>query len=314
MVFRRHRRWLALLAALTATSAAAQQAQAPVCVSLAAQLTALDQNRGPQNQALTTQYQIQSAALQVLQGQAAQQGCAVLFRAIAPPQCSAILARLDQLRASVAEIERALRAANANGNTGQRNAIIRALQQNNCFAQPEPPRQATYRTVCVRTCDGYYFPMNYATTRDHFEDDRAACEAQCPGQQVDLYFYRNPGEEVDAAVNLDGTAYTEMVNAFAFREAYNPSCRCGGPTVQVAAAGTGGPFTPLPAAATDRLAEATAIIPPPARRPVPTEDPETLANRAGGLTLPYDPFGGAAAALVIDGIRIVGPAFYAARE
>jgi hypothetical protein len=79
--------------------------------------------------------------------------------------------------------------------------------------------------------------------------------------------------------------------------------------VQVAA--NGGPFTPLPAAATDRLADLRAAVPTPAPRPEPTEDPETLANRAGGLTLPYDPFAVAPVVeLVVDGIRFVGPTYY----
>jgi hypothetical protein len=309
MFYRRFRRWLAVLAMLTASSAAAQQAQTQVCATLSAQLAAIDRNFGGQNQALANQYQSQRAALQAVQGRVAQQGCNVLFRLFAPPHCGPILQQLDQLRASVNQLEAALRSGNAGGNAAQRNGLIRAMQMNGCSFQPQQPREATFRTLCVRTCDGYYFPISFATTREHFRDDLAACQAQCPGQEVDLYVHRNPGETIEAAENIDGTPYADLVNAFAFRQAYNSDCRCGAPTVQVAAAG--GPFTPLPATATDRLADLRAAVPTPVPRPEPTEDPETLANRAGGLTLPYDPFAVAPGVeLVVDGIRFVGPTYY----
>src|SRR5262245_44547891 len=36
----------------------------------------------------------------------------------------------------------------------------------------------TYRTLCVRLCDGFYFPMSFATTRGKLEDDAGRCERQ----------------------------------------------------------------------------------------------------------------------------------------
>ena len=51
----------------------------------------------------------------------------------------------------------------------------------------------TIRTVCVRMTDGYW-PISYATTRDYVAQDTQACQARMPrDQQVDLYFYDNPG-------------------------------------------------------------------------------------------------------------------------
>ena len=37
----------------------------------------------------------------------------------------------------------------------------------------------TYRTVCVRMCDGYYFPVSFSVTPDRFERDRQSCENSC---------------------------------------------------------------------------------------------------------------------------------------
>jgi hypothetical protein len=52
-------------------------------------------------------------------------------------------------------------------------------------AQPRRQPQgtpATYRTLCVRLCDGFYFPISFATPRSKFGDDAERCERQCPGQ------------------------------------------------------------------------------------------------------------------------------------
>src|SRR6266540_3435428 len=42
----------------------------------------------------------------------------------------------------------------------------------NYYRRPSPYAR-TYRTLCVRTCDGYYFPISYATNRSHFKTDAA---------------------------------------------------------------------------------------------------------------------------------------------
>ena len=51
---------------------------------------------------------------------------------------------------------------------------------------PEPP--PTYRTMCVRLCDGYFYPMSYAVMADVFERDRKRCDASCPGASMELFY------------------------------------------------------------------------------------------------------------------------------
>ncbi len=52
-----------------------------------------------------------------------------------------------------------------------------------------------YRTMCVRTCDGYYFPVSITTSETLFDRDQKVCQANCPGTDVKLYYHRVPGEE-----------------------------------------------------------------------------------------------------------------------
>lgn len=84
-----------------------------------------------------------------------------------------------------------------------------------------------YRTLCVRTCDGYYFPISFKTNSYNFARDQAVCAAMCPAADVRLYVHRNPGQESEEMVSVDGEPYVEMTNAFAYREKFNPSCTCG---------------------------------------------------------------------------------------
>jgi hypothetical protein len=91
------------------------------------------------------------------------------------------------------------------------------------------PPSGTYRTVCVRTCDGAYFPISFATVPGRFADDERACKAQCPATEASLYTYRNPGEDMNQAVSVNGAPYTALPNAFHYRTEFNPTCSCRAP-------------------------------------------------------------------------------------
>jgi hypothetical protein len=92
---------------------------------------------------------------------------------------------------------------------------------------PVPIEGGQFQTMCVRTCDGYYFPMTYETGAENFPRDQAQCQAQCPGAQL---FFKPTGEErPEAMVSLGGQAYRDMPNAFRFRKAGangTPQCTC----------------------------------------------------------------------------------------
>jgi hypothetical protein len=91
------------------------------------------------------------------------------------------------------------------------------------------PPSGTYRTVCVRSCDGGYFPISFATSPARFADDERSCKALCPATEANLYAYRNPGEDINQAVSVNGQPYTALPNAFHYRSEFNPSCSCRAP-------------------------------------------------------------------------------------
>ena len=85
---------------------------------------------------------------------------------------------------------------------------------------------ATYRTVCVRLCDGYYFPVSFSTLPTHFGRDANACQSQCAAPTA-LYFHQNPGQSVDQMVShREQLPYAELKTAFRYRKEYVAGCSC----------------------------------------------------------------------------------------
>jgi hypothetical protein len=82
----------------------------------------------------------------------------------------------------------------------------------------------TYRTWCVRLCDGFYFPISHSTTRGRFSRDAKKCEVGCP-QKSRLFVQRTSGE-VDDMTDLEGEAYRDLKNAFRYRQEYVADCTC----------------------------------------------------------------------------------------
>ena len=98
------------------------------------------------------------------------------------------------------------------------------------YDEDRPPERSgfnhgSYRTVCVRLCDGYFFPISFATTPENFSRDSAACSARC-NSPARLYVYPNPGGEPEQMVGLDGKPYTALKSAFLFRTNYDAACSC----------------------------------------------------------------------------------------
>jgi len=178
----------------------------------------------------------------------------------------------------------------------------------------------TYRTMCVRTCDGYYFPISFSTTTDRFDNDEAVCQAMCPGSEVNLYFHAMPSQSPEQMISYrQDTDYAKQPFAFQYRKSVNPECSC-----RFAQARGLEEIAGSTKASSDDGApvkrETYARIGLPVYREDPYLDPETLSNLTGNLTgkdlvtlgTPSDPDPNVkmAGAGKNKRIRIVGPAFF----
>ncbi len=88
-----------------------------------------------------------------------------------------------------------------------------------------PQAGGTLRTVCVRLCDGYYFPVSFAVGHDRLQRDAQVCASRC-GNQGRLFVHNNPGGSTDDMVDLAGRPYRQLKTAFLYRTEFVPACKC----------------------------------------------------------------------------------------
>lgn len=94
-------------------------------------------------------------------------------------------------------------------------------------SQPAFSGFGTYRTLCVRKTDGYYFPISFSTVKDRFETDQATCQSMCPGTKVELYHHKMPTEDSEEMVSyLTGREYAQEPFAFAYRKSVDLNQKC----------------------------------------------------------------------------------------
>ncbi|MCB1507901.1 MAG: DUF2865 domain-containing protein [Hyphomicrobiaceae bacterium] len=205
------------------------------------------------------------------------------------------------------------------GSAGERGRVVapRYDERGRVLPQPEEERRerrepreprfsvrgGTFRTMCVRSCDGYYWPISFATTRERFSTDQEACSSMCPGTDVSLYVYPNPGGEPEEMISANGDApYTALPNAFRFRNEFVAACACQAPRPVLGEA-------PRADGAGTALIAGTSLrrtVPAPISRVEPSLDPDTVESLLGGLDLHETPdvttSGGRS-------VRVVGPTF-----
>jgi hypothetical protein len=86
------------------------------------------------------------------------------------------------------------------------------------------PRGYTYgggsQAYCVRTCDGRYFPISSSGNQSR----AASCNSLCSASETKVVY----GSNIDNAVTDGGKPYSELPNAFRYRDELVAGCTCNG--------------------------------------------------------------------------------------
>lgn len=258
MIFATLRRLLAPALALAALTGAAV-AQSPACNNWRAELASLQGQRGGDPRAAQAAQRV-AAQIARLSGQYRSMGCDrggfLFFGEQAPPQCGGIRAQLGQLEAQYGALQRQA----GGGGIEQRRAQLASLIDNNCREQrrgffetifgieprrgeidstlpeldPEPldpgesqPRQGGPYSVCVRTCDGFFFPL--ANSPGGRESQDEMCQALCPGTETLAFGMSNGGDVQNAVSRSTGTPYASLPNALKYTRSFDAACTCRAP-------------------------------------------------------------------------------------
>ena len=76
------------------------------------------------------------------------------------------------------------------------------------------------QAYCVRACDGRYFPISAPDS----ESRVASCSSFCPASETKVVY----GSNIDNAATENGKLYSELPNAFRYRNELIAGCTCNG--------------------------------------------------------------------------------------
>ena len=94
-------------------------------------------------------------------------------------------------------------------------------QPQNGGADRKPtPARANGLAVCVRLCDGFFFP---SATRSGGDE---ACAAQCPDAPTARYTEQAGSDRIEDAVSTHGALYSALPVAGRYRTTLDEACRC----------------------------------------------------------------------------------------
>ena len=175
----------------------------------------------------------------------------LFFGAAPPPQCGEINAQISRMRANLDELRQ-----RAGGGPGGRGELIARFNAQCTTAQQQPANifdaifgsiarqpndvqtlplnpdqplgneaQAGSKAVCVRSCDGAFFPVSYAASSGRLGGLEDMCRALCPNAEVSLYTYP-PSGQIEQAVSLSGAKYMDLPNALKYRQSFDSTCTC----------------------------------------------------------------------------------------
>ena len=82
------------------------------------------------------------------------------------------------------------------------------------------------RSVCVRLCDGYHFPVGTLSSGADWATHAGLCQSACPAADVRLYSLAPGAMDMAQARSRDGQTYSALATAFAYRKGLDQSCSC----------------------------------------------------------------------------------------
>jgi hypothetical protein len=213
------------LLALSFPDADPALAQAPACERYKAELASLNRS-GASSRLAEVNAQRHAREIERLAGYYRAIGCdrsGFFFRP--PAECGPIAGQIRALQASYQSL--VSQAADPTAVDERRRQLRAAINRACDAAEPEslPTSKLTGngRLVCVRSCDGGYFPLDGPAKGT--EDVAALCSALCPNAEVTVFQAPREGG-IEEAVSQTGEPYLKLPNALRYRKAYDPSCSC----------------------------------------------------------------------------------------
>jgi hypothetical protein len=143
---------------------------------------------------------------------------------------------------------------------------------------PAASQLGTRRPVCVRLCDGFFFPVAEAVAAE------AGCANLCPEAATALYFLPPGSDRIEDAASSGGAPYSALPTALRYRTTRAKACACHGAVAEAP------PYWQDPT-----LRKGDAVV---------TADGVTVFRGAGGGPYTQEDFTGLAAAAISPARRM----------
>ena len=98
-------------------------------------------------------------------------------------------------------------------------------QHSDKIVQSTGEARAGGEAVCVRSCDGAFFPVTYSAGGSQLDSLADRCRALCPATETTLYTMPVNGQ-IEQAVSINGAKYMESPTALRYRKTFDQSCSC----------------------------------------------------------------------------------------
>lgn len=82
------------------------------------------------------------------------------------------------------------------------------------------------RSVCVRLCDGYFFPIGPVGSNASIASHEADCAGLCPDAPTEIFIEAAGSDKIEDAISTKGASYTALPVAFRHRETSDNTCTC----------------------------------------------------------------------------------------
>ena len=108
------------------------------------------------------------------------------------------------------------------GGFGRSRAPVVRMPFDDSFQQSQPRQRygGGGQAFCVRTCDGRHFPISGSDSRSRTE----SCSSLCPTAETKVVY----GSSIDNASTENGKPYSDLPNAFRYRNEIVSGCTCNG--------------------------------------------------------------------------------------
>ncbi|PDT28939.1 hypothetical protein CO660_13865 [Rhizobium sp. L9] len=98
------------------------------------------------------------------------------------------------------------------------------------YGLPRAEMFSPISTICVRSCDGGFFPISSNTTSVDFGRDAQTCAKMCPGIETELFYRDVTSTDSSNMISVaTGAPYSAMKNAFVYKNrapGEKNSCAC----------------------------------------------------------------------------------------